>query len=151
MRQKLPQFTGSDHGVRSSRSGAVSVVLLIAILVIFSLGMTMIQTSLKQRERTLDFEERQQSTWLAEAGIERAARQLQSDPDYRGETWHLTGEQLQRSQAGLIEIQVASHGDNANRRIVTVIADYPQNISHRIRTKRTVRIDLQSSTDNSRE
>jgi type II secretory pathway component PulK len=147
MRRLQEKSDTTDVIDQSPRRGAVAVVVLLAILVIFSLGLTMLQTTLKERERTLQFEERQQSAWLAEAGIERAAYQLRTNPDYAGELWKLSKDELAGKYSGQVEIQIIDNKDN-NGKSVTVIADYPNDIEHRIRTRREIVVDVGVPTNN---
>ncbi|MDB4637635.1 hypothetical protein OAK47_01225 [Planctomycetaceae bacterium] len=132
---------------QTSRQGAVAVVVLLAILVIFSLGLTMLQTTLKERERTLQFEQRQQSAWIAAAGIEHAVYQLRTNPAYTGEIWKLSEDELVGKYSGQVEIQIADNADNRGKS-VTVIADYPNDLQHRIRTRREIIVDVGAPTNN---
>lgn len=132
---------------RSSRRGAVTVVVLLATLIVFSIGLTMLETTLRERERTLQFEQRQQSTWLAESGIERAAAKLQSDPAYSGETWTVEKDALEGSESGVVTIQVTPEEDG-DRRIVSVVADYPNDPHQKIRTSRKIFVDVSQPSTN---
>jgi len=136
-----------DNWQDTSRRGAVTIVVLLATLIVFSIGLTMLETTLRERERTLQFEQRQQSTWLAESGIERAAAKLQSNPEYSGETWTLDKEELGGSDEGTVTIKVVPE-DNSDRRIVTVVADYPNDPHQLIRTSRKIFVDVPQPSTN---
>ncbi|MBD3672560.1 MAG: hypothetical protein HUJ26_03445 [Planctomycetaceae bacterium] len=130
-----------------TRCGAVTIVVLLAMLIVFSIGLTMLETTLRERERTLQFEQRQQSTWLAESGIERAAMQLKSNPDYEGETWTLNQQELGGSDDGVVTIKVTPE-ENSDRRLVTVVADYPTDPHQHIRTSREILVDVSQPSNN---
>lgn len=143
--KQFPPHPDNRHD--SSRRGAVTIVVLLATLIVFSIGLTMLETTLRERERTLQFEQRQQSTWLAESGIERAAAKLQSNPEYSGETWTLDKEELGGSDEGTVTIKVLPE-ENSDRRIVTVVADYPNDPHQHIRTSRKIFVDVPPPSTN---
>jgi len=147
MRHLRKEFRFHNDIMTHQRRGAVAVVVLLAILIIFSLGLTMLQTTLKERERTIQFEQRQQSAWLAEAGIERAAYQLRNNPDYSGETWKLNQDELTGKYSGQVEIKITADADN-NQKSVIVVADYPNDPKHRIRTRREINFAGGSPSNN---
>ena len=76
---------------------------------------------------------RLQAAWLAESGLERAARQLQLDAEYAGETWTIAEEALAGGEAGVVEIEVEEIAGRPDRRLVRVRADYPDHPRHRAR------------------
>ena len=87
-----------------------------------------------------------QADWLVESGMERAARRLAVDPNYRGETWTLSAEDFGRHDGGLIEITVRAVDGRPNERTVQVRADYPNHPQDRHRRTRRATVVTQAKT-----
>ena len=122
----------------ATRQGAVTVIVLITILIISSVGLSMLQTTLQERELTLRLQNLQQSEWLVESGITRAVNQLQSSAEYKGEVWELSKKELGSSHSGRVTIQIAEAPEESTLRTITVIGDYPANPQKRIRSRREI-------------
>lgn len=80
---------------------------------------------------------RAQADWLVEAGLERAALRLGSDPEYDGETWAPPAEAL-GGLAGTVVIRVEQgDGGPSGPRPVRIRADYPSDGDPSRRVRRT--------------
>jgi hypothetical protein len=82
-----------------------------------------------------------QASWLAEAGLERAAARLAADPKYAGETWPLSAAELAAGEGGVVKIEVKPIADRPERRSVRVQADYPDAPELRCRQVKEIVVD----------
>ena len=87
-----------------------------------------------------------QAQWLAEAGVERAAARLSADANYRGETWTISAKELAGANDGAVRINVEKDAGRANRRRVSVEADYPDDPVHRCRWQKQIVLDRREPT-----
>ena len=125
-----------------SRRGAVVVVMLVALVLIALIGGTLLRTGLARR-RELRMEERAlQARWLAESGLERAVARLAESPDYRGETWTIPAAELGGSGSGTVAIAVEPDARRPGRRLVRVLADYPDGAEPRARRRAQATVEL---------
>jgi hypothetical protein len=131
-----------DRRAKTRRRG--TVILIVAVFLFFATFITISLTTAMVREhRQMRLRQRQlQAVWLAESGIERAAAQLGLDSRYQGETWTLTAETAGQDFGGVVEIQIQAADELDRRRVVTVVADYPNEPPHRARHRKTVVVDL---------
>lgn len=130
------------------RRGAIAVVVMIAILITFSIGLGMVRTALQSREQALRWQKQTQARWLVEAGIERAAARLRNSADYRGETWKLSAEELGGRRNGEVRIELEASGEDDHLHRLTVVADYPAKTEKRIRSRKVIAIAGPALTEN---
>jgi Tfp pilus assembly protein PilX len=153
--RQLPRwevYTDSWHDPRARRAlphrrrGAVILVVMIALMIITTIGATLLKMAVAESRLALREQWRLQADWLAEAGLERAAANLATNGDYTGESWKIAADDLDGTRAGVVLIEVAAAEGEPNRRAVTVRADYPSGTDQRARvTKRVaMRITTQS-------
>jgi hypothetical protein len=120
--------------------------MMIAVIVCITIASLLTLTLLKQllgRRASLEMNQnRLQADWLAEAGVERAAAKLKSDPAYSGETWDVSLESLRGETPGRVEIRISSASDENDSRIAEVTADYPADIKRSVRSTKSITIDL---------
>ena len=109
------------------RTGAILAMVLACILVAGMLGLALIETVLANHRQMHVVGRQQQSFWLAEAGIQRAVRQLAGSPDYRGEKWEIAPDVLTPPQAALVTIEVGKPAASAEMREVRVEVRFPEN------------------------
>jgi hypothetical protein len=128
----------------SRRRAIISAAVLVCLLVMAIVCGSLLR--LTRTERGLNrAEERQlQADWLAESGLDRAAARLEKDPNYRGETWKISADDLGGPAPGVVTIEVepGRGPDAARRRLVTVRADYPPEAPQRVRVTRAASHDL---------
>ncbi|MCH8828904.1 MAG: hypothetical protein IID45_04925 [Planctomycetes bacterium] len=129
-----------------SRRGAALIFAMIALLLASVIGAALLKTALAQRRQARREQNRAQSEWLAESGLERAAALLARDASYKGETWNVAAKELGGNQAGRVIIEVAPVPTDSNRRRVTVIADFPAGTQKRSRSRKTFAINLTQLT-----
>jgi Tfp pilus assembly protein PilV len=121
-------------------------VILVAVLVCLMVAAVVLGSMLgaaAAHRRALETELwRVQAQWLAESGLERAARRLAADPSYSGERWALPVELPDSTVAAAVNIQVGTVPDQPNRRLVRVRADYPDHPQDRARESKQVVVEL---------
>ena len=135
--------SGTTEGqLHQRRRGSLVMILIICLVLISVLGASLVRVGLSQRKQSRRESDRLQATWLAEAGVERAAAKLRLDAAYSGEEWELTKDQITDKFAGSVNIKVSSDEANANRRIISVTATYPTAATLQSRTSKEIGIDL---------
>jgi Tfp pilus assembly protein PilV len=142
---------GSTHRVSISKSannrrGVALIYAMIALLLASVIGAALLKTALAQRRQARHEQNRAQSAWLAESGVDRAAAMLVRDANYKGETWNVTAAELGGNLAGQVVIAVAPVSTDLNRRQVTVVADFPVGTRQRSRSRKTIEINLAQLT-----
>lgn len=119
---------------------------MIALLLASVIGVALLKTALTQRRLARREQDRAQSEWLAESGVERAAALLAGNAGYKGETWSLAAKELGGDKAGRVVIEVAPVSSDPNRRRITVTADFPAGTQQRSRTSKVIEIDVKHLT-----
>ncbi|MGQ0635707.1 MAG: hypothetical protein ACT4QC_13915 [Planctomycetaceae bacterium] len=74
-----------------------------------------------------------QADWLKDAGLARAARRLQSDPAYSGETWNIPASELAGPDEARVIIQVQPAEAADREWHVSVESRYPADGALRVR------------------
>jgi type II secretory pathway component PulK len=137
MRKRIHQPTDL-----SRRRGAALIAAMIAVLLASAIGTILLKTALAQRRTAIREQRRQQSIWLAESAIDRAAAKLSRDGKYAGETWTVSAADLGGRDGARVVIKVAGVQSAAGLRTVSVTAEYPHDSPHRSRTTKSVTVDL---------
>ncbi len=135
------QPAGTRVRFRRQRGAA----LLVAIVCVSIAGAVMfgIVRIAAQGYREVGLEERQaQARWIVESGVDRAAARLAADREYSGEKWRLTAEMIGGRYSGEVRIEVEPIEGEANWRQVRVVADYPVDLTERVRQTREFRMQL---------
>jgi hypothetical protein len=116
--------------------------VLVCFVVASLLLVSWLKTIALERQQARAAGDRLQAEWLAEAGLDRAAARLAEKPDYAGETWKISAEELSARDAAAVEIHVTMAADHPDRRTVDVVADYPVEPMHRARASKQIIVDL---------
>ena len=135
--------------LRSPRRG----VAIIAVIALYAVAITMIgawiQTALSHQRQARLRHEKVQATWLADAGIRRAAAQLFKDSSYVGEHWLIESDQLGGKHAATVEIRIeaippASELDNESAVRVRIVAtaELPPGTRRHVRHTKSTEVDL---------
>lgn len=132
------------RGKASARRGALMVVALAILAVVTTLALSAVRSLAVAARAQRQQAWRAQAVWLAEAGIERAAARLRSEPDYRGETWPVSAAELSGADAGQVQIEVQSAATEGRWRL-SVSATFPTDPLHKATVTKTVYIDQQRS------
>ncbi|MEN6407146.1 MAG: hypothetical protein ABFC77_11825 [Thermoguttaceae bacterium] len=132
----------NDNDRRDSRRGAILVVVLVAFAMAAVLMVLAVrQVGLERQSQQANLR-REQSRWLAEAGVERATARLAADPKYSGETWTVSAKDLAADRGGSVRIDVRAVSKQPKRREVRVFADWPDEPTWRCRSVKQVFVDL---------
>jgi Tfp pilus assembly protein PilX len=138
---EMGQLLLSKTTVTTARRGAVLIAALVCLLVLTLLcGMLLKLALLNQRQQRMS-ECRAQATWLAEAGLERAAASIVRSPHYPGEIWQVPDTQLSPSYTGLVLIEVQSKNESGQR-LIDVRADYIRDGERLARISKQVQITI---------
>jgi type II secretory pathway component PulK len=130
----------TDRGNR--RRGVALIIALVVLALIATAGTALLKATLSRRREAALEERHAQARWLAEAGLGRARARLLADPAYDGETWEVAAEELSGRHNGSVRIAIAPEEGRADRRRVTVQADYPAG-DEAMRARKTRRITLE--------
>lgn len=106
---------------RSSRSGALLVCVLVCLGIATTIVMLSVRSSLQARRQMQHELQLEQTRWLLDAGISRAASQLRQQTDYQGETWQVKPALSSYPEAS-IAISVNTDGIPSQKKSVTVTA-----------------------------
>ena len=87
----------------------------------------------------IDLDERTERDLRASAealGIERALFRLKGQPDWEGEVWRISNDQLGSGFSAEVSIRIARDPAIANHRVVTAVAEYPSDVAAVVRVIR---------------
>ncbi len=104
----------------NSPGGSILVIVLVCLLVTSMLGTGLIRTVFVHHRQLRILDGRQQAFWLAEAGVQRAARQLSQTAQYNGETWKVPAEVLGSSRTAEVTIGLATPDGEPEVRVIRV-------------------------------
>ena len=105
------------------RRGAVLAVLIMSLAVAGVLAAGVARMFAARRQLQTKQEQHLQAALLAEAGIARAAAQLANDPNFTGETWAISADELGGERRAQVQLTIAAvDGSPAERRIVSQAA-----------------------------
>ncbi len=81
---------------------------------------------------------RAQADWLAQSGWSLALTRLQSDAEYKGETWEIPATELGGADAGRVRISVTTPTaeTSAGTKDVSIIAEFPMNSDRKVQVTR---------------
>ena len=82
------------------RRGAVLIVVLVCLAVAAAISVVVVRQIAMERHGVQMNQRGLQASWLAEAGVERAAARLAADPKYAGETWIISAKELAADDSG---------------------------------------------------
>jgi len=138
--------------LRSPRRG----VAIIAVIALYAVAITMIgawiHTALSHQRQARLRHEKMQTTWLADAGLRRAAAQLIKDSSYRGEHWMIESDQLGGKHAAAVEIRIEAippaseetelDNESAVRVRIVATAELPPGTGRHARHTKSTEVDL---------
>jgi type II secretory pathway pseudopilin PulG len=107
---------------------AVLAVLVVVALVGAALTMSLVNNTRQVRKS----EQRQQSLWLAESGMQRALARVAAAPDYRGERWSIPKESLDGKNSAVVTIVVEPAKEPQQGLLIRVESSYPDDPVHKV-------------------
>lgn len=132
------------HRTREHRRGVTIIPVIAFYAVALALVGNWVSAALSHQKLVRRWHEKSQVVLLAEAGLRRAAAQLATNPEYEGERWLITADELAAASSADIEIQIspateqeASSATTEQVRIVA-IACYPAGDSKRVQATKTL-------------
>jgi type II secretory pathway component PulK len=120
---------------------------LVCLTLLVMFGASLLKLALMERKALESRQQTSQARRLAEAGFERAATKLASDPEYRGETWSLSGGEAVSGRPAAVTIEVGVVDDHPERRRIAVQADYPSDAATRARQSKQGEFNLANPGD----
>lgn len=124
------------------RSGIALLVVLVALGIVSSIGLTLLRMSLMHHRQAQRSAFAAQSRWLAESAFDQTRQRLKADEKLPGFTWAVPAAELDGRHAAQVIIEVKPVEDAPQRRTITIIADYPAAASQRVRTRCVRLVDL---------
>jgi len=135
---------------RSARRHGITVALtLVCLLVVVTLGATLVRSLVDHRRQSLRDQHRIQAFWLAESAVERATSQLASSPDYQGETWQVDRDSLGTRWSGSVLIRVEKADTDETLRKIVIESRYPEDVERRVSERIEVIIKSTASGESS--
>lgn len=108
----------------SMRQGAILVCVLVCMGIAITIVLASVRSSLQVRRQMRREIQLEQTRWLLEAGMNRAASQLRQQSEYEGETW-LVDPALTAYTGAIIEIAVTGDDVPENNVRLQVTARIP--------------------------
>jgi Tfp pilus assembly protein PilX len=136
-RTAFPGCRDSLERLSYRHRGALLVVALVCLVVVVTIGASLVRQLLLQHRQSLQEQSQLQSLWLAESAVERALARLAEQPDYTGETWQIDGPQLPNDSPGVVVIRVETTAGEAAARRIVVEARYPHDTLYQVVQQRT--------------
>jgi type II secretory pathway component PulK len=124
---------------RPLRNGLALIAALACLLIVTSIIVSMLQSALSTRRHLRAERDRRQVELLVQAGADRAARLLASQPDFRGDTWNLSAEEIVGSGGGRVTTEVSTT-DDAARFQLRVVAEYPTDRDFPVRRSHSIQL-----------
>jgi hypothetical protein len=124
---------------RARRGGLVLVAALVCLLVVTAMFGNMLRGTVTARRQLHVERNRRQTELLLQAGADRAALRLATEPDYRGETWNLPAPAVLGHSDGRVTIE-ASRAAADQPWLVRVVAEYPLGSDFSVRRSQSLQI-----------
>ena len=131
------------------RRGILLVAVIVCMAVVMGIVGTLLRGALSARRQLRVDRDLRQVELLLDAGVDRAAAKLATDPDYEGETWSIPADEIINAGAGKVVIAIPdasppadSESDDAPQlRQVHIAAEYPLGGLTTVRRSRTFLIE----------
>jgi hypothetical protein len=137
--QPRPHERSISRDNASERQGTMLVAVLVCLLVVMGMMGTVLQGALRAHRQLHRERDLRQTELLLQAGHDRALSRLESETNYRGETWNLPAETFANQAAGRVTIEISpAKGQSAPQ--AQVVAEYPLTGESSIRRTRTFQI-----------
>jgi len=125
-----------------NKRGMILIFILACLAIASALLLTGVKLAVSSHRVARSFAWSAQCEWLAESGLDRAAVQLAIDANYIGETWKIPAEKIDGINAGIVRIEVKPVADQSDRRLVLVVADFPDDPQYRVRYSKELSMEL---------
>ena len=125
------------------RRGTVIAAALVEFIVASTILFAVLQSVVGHHRQMIKGRHELQSQWLAQAGIDRAVAQLRKSASYRGETWHVSADELDGLDAAEVQIRVEPVAEKSGELHLIVVARDPSDPVHCVKQTREATIHLQ--------
>jgi hypothetical protein len=126
---------------KPSRRAAILIAALVCLTIVMALVGGMLHAALRSTRQLRSERDLRQCELLLAAGIDRANHKLATAPDYRGDTWQLSPDQLNGGAAGEVTIHITAE-PVSNSRQIEVMAEYPLGSETSIRRSQTILVPI---------
>lgn len=145
------------HPNNRKRRGAILILAIVCVAVTMSIMALLVRFALMHHVVQKNQHRAAQANLLVRSALGRAAARLAIDPSYTGETWKIPAEDFLASEqvsetsppgkAALVRITVEPvanrrPADSPDRRVIHVVADYPDDPKHRVRRSKQITVAL---------
>ena len=138
----------NSHKISKKRRGVMAVIAVVCVMVASTIMVVAVRRMVAE-SKLMQLEARQsQCRWLAESGLERAAARLATDRRYAGEVWKIPAAAMGRADRTIqdagatVKIEVSTPRDQPARRVVRVLAEWPQDAALRVRQSKEVSAEI---------
>lgn len=122
--------------------GMALVVVLVALAIVSAIGMTLVRMSLMHHRQAEREAFAVQSRWLAESAFDQSALRLKADGNASGFTWTIPAAELDGRHSAKVVVEIHSVMEAPQHRVVTVIAEFPENVQQRSRSRLVRQMEL---------
>lgn len=129
-----------------ARHGTILVFAMIALLITAMIGASLMRTSVASIRQIQREQQQVQTSWLAEAGCQRALAKAHTDKKYVGETWDVPAEQLQSPSGATVKIAIEAGSEEGTARTVTATAEFPKGSPQAVRATKRLTIPVTTPT-----
>lgn len=137
-----PRPSVAPRAAGCPRRGAVIIVVMVCFILAGAFFVSLARTAALERQASRLRQWNLQALWLAEAGLERAVAQLGAAPDYAGETWSVTPEELSGRRGAAVKISVEPVAGRPEQRRIRAVADFPDDPRDRCRCTKEIVVGL---------
>lgn len=140
MKQKMLKSRSNSsrkqQNQRYARSGSAVLIPMVCLVLSLTIIGELLKQSSIEHKQLIKEQYRLQSIWLADAAAQRAAVKLSHQPDYKGETWTLSPEEIGGKYPGEVFIKIDRNQKNNKLITIRTEASYPAKETARVRTIR---------------
>ena len=123
------------------RRGVVIIVVMVCFLLAGVLFAALARIAAAERQTDRLRHWKTQTAWLTEAAMERAVAKLRADPNYAGETWAISPEELSGRRGAAVRITVEPVVDQEDRCRIKIEADFPDAPRNRCQLKKEIVVE----------
>lgn len=123
------------------RRGVVIIVVMVCFLLAGVLFAALARIAVAERQTDRLRHWKAQAAWLTEAAMERAVAKLRANPNYAGETWTISLEELSGRRGAAVRIVIEPVVDQTDRCRIKVEADFPNDPRNRCRLKKEIVVE----------
>ena len=122
-----------------ARGGSAMIVAIVCLLLVTAISISLVKYAVAAHQRSERLGWQLQSAWLAESVLGRTAAKLRKSDGVSESSW-MTEPLGPAQEIGRVQVTIRKDADDARALTVTVVADFPDDPTDRVRTTRTIRL-----------